>query len=162
MTAYVEKTKLQDERQIAATNILGDSSEKIIDRDKELLSVNDKGHLIKRNEQYDKLITLYVDRIAIQEKSNKKIKLAIVFTVLLILLSITAAFTKFMAYDIKEVTNFSAAAVALSGTFTFIAALLTLPKMIVQYLFNVEEEANMVNVIRNIQDYDAAIRSKWG
>lgn len=60
MAVYDEKRKSQGEREIVeATNILGDSAERIIDLDKELLSANDKGHLIKRNEQYDRLITLY-------------------------------------------------------------------------------------------------------
>ena len=47
-----------------------------------------------------------------------------------------------------------------AATVALASALIVLPKIIAEYLFNTSDEKNMVEIIKNMQEYDKSVRDK--
>lgn len=45
-----------------------------------------------------------------------------------------------------------------TGTVSFASVFIVLPKIIAEYLFNTSDEKNMVDIIKNMQEYDKSLR----
>lgn len=56
-------------------------------------------------------------------------------------------------FDIKSITTIISAI-----SIAFISSFMYIPKLITRYLFNLNEDANMIEVIQNIQRHDLTIR----
>lgn len=125
--------------------------------DEELESY-DKGYLVGHNQQYSKLLETYVANAkkALEEKCLYKrvffwgcmIALAMMLLVFFIALGVTV---------LKENT-IQIVVELVSITVSLASAIIVVPKIIAEYLFNTSDEANMVEIIKNMQEYDKSVR----
>ena len=120
---------------------------------------------IKHSENYTKLIETYVD--SVNRNSIVKIVLKIIFFVItmLILLGIVIAFCVISINISKAIKRHNITLTTITGIISvmipaissLIVALLKIPEIIAEYLFNTEEDYFMNEIIRNIQEHDKAM-----
>lgn len=60
--------------------------------------------------------------------------------------------------DIKFDIESIIAIVATIGT-AFVSSFIVIPQIITKYIFNIKEDESMINIVKNIQMHDLAIRS---
>lgn len=131
----------------------------------EELHQSDNSNLHQHNAQFTALLEAYVK--AFEKNSTKKIEnKQEVFKIakfLLLSIPISTIFLLFITLfllisdkvDVLEILpGLTAALISLIGTFVVI------PKMIIKYLFNKEEEKYLAEIIGKIQEYDKNIRDK--
>ncbi len=131
----------------------------------EELHQSDNSNLHQHNAQFTALLEAYVK--AFEKNSTKKIEnKQEVFKIakfLLLSIPISTIFLLFITLfllisdkvDVLEILpGLTAALISLIGTFVVI------PKMIIKYLFNKEEEKYLAEIIGEIQEYDKNIRDK--
>ncbi len=131
----------------------------------EELHRGDTSSLLEHNQQYTALLNAYVDNF----KNNSEIKIKnkqCVFIISMILLvgipvfslSLIAVTLACLACGcitaLESLPELLAALVSLLGTF------IAIPKIIIKYLFNKDEEKHLADIINKIQDYDRDIRGR--
>lgn len=120
---------------------------------------------IKHSENYTKLIETYVNSVS--RNFTVKIFLKIIFFVItmLILLGIVIAFCVISINISKAIKRDNITLTTITGIISvmipaissLIVALLKIPEIIAEYLFNTEEDYFMNEIIRNIQEHDKAM-----
>ena len=151
-------SNLQESRELIEELFAEDGKIQVVsDED---LECYDKGYLVGHNKQYSDLLEIYVKNAkgTLTEKLlYKKIffwgcigVLGLMFLVFILALIIAA----YKENTIHIVSELVAATVALAS------ALIVLPKIIAEYLFNTSDEKNMVEIIKNMQEYDKSVRDK--
>ncbi len=121
-------------------------------------SVNDEQYEI-RNEYYSDLLKKYIDTYTSKSKWNKGYKLAFFIITLIIFLAIIG----FSVYSILIIAlngkgTYSDIAAAFSATTGIVSSIIVLPKIIAQHLFPINEDENMINLVKNMQLNDSKIR----
>lgn len=140
-------------------------TDELISGDKELWK-DDVRTLTVHNEQYSRLLSVYVDNISdiLKDKREKKNKTYKIAFGLLIAVPIGTFIVIIMALYIAvfceqaSVLEILPEVVVAAGA--FIVTLMTIPNLISEYLFNKEEEQTMSAVIGKIQDYDIQVRKR--
>lgn len=131
-----------------------------ISSDEELQN-DDRMRMKERNKKYTEVLDAYITN------TKKVLCVKLVFRIIFLLVSIGAlvgtfvvfcivlwwaANSKIEAGDLKTVVSIISAMVSMMTVF------IILPKIMTKYLFDVEEEKNIYNMVKQIQDYDQVIR----
>lgn len=114
----------------------------------------------KRNNLYTDLLNNYIQVYRSKEKV-KSIYKAIFFVVTMILfcgIVITCLISMIML-SIYGDGNLANVGIAISNVAGIVSTLIVLPKIIAEHLFPVNEESNMIGMVKNMQDNDANIRN---
>lgn len=121
---------------------------------------NDWEQIKKRNQEYTKFLTRYYTYIetVLEFKEEKRkwifyISLGILGTPL-VALAIAVCFLS--KNDFNSINNLIAFITALT---TLVSSMIVIPKQIGEYLFNNDDTSQMVDIIKNIQEYDKNVRT---
>ena len=113
---------------------------------------NDEKELDDRNKIYSTILENYSKYLKDTLNSNKSNKQIFLIGLLVILLIIVIGFF-ICLYFLSD--NIIALITAFASV---ISAIIVIPTKIVEYLFNPQETQQIYEVIKNIQDYDKAVR----
>ena len=127
---------------------------------------NDEISMRHHNEAYTKILEAYSDTLKtnLENKNQYKRKFfyCCLYTLRPLAFGFPAILTIIIGYillypdnhlDIKSIVTVITAMSA-----AFISSFMILPKIITQYLFNLDEEKNIREIIKNIQEHDKVIR----
>ena len=126
-----------------------------------VLRDSDIDSMKKHNIDFDYLLNTYVDNT--RKNLNTKLELKKSFfkvcIKIMMLISILMAVVTLWAlkFGISGVEMIS---VIIGNIGAFLTTFIVLPQTIADYLFNNEEEKNMVEIIKNIQEHDKDIRNR--
>ncbi len=146
---------------------LQDKSRDIFYPDLELSIISeDIQSMINHNKSYDRILELYIKSVEENMSAKKRYKrrfsrccniilYSISATLLLSLICIMIMTFKYPHIDFN-IQNIIAVISAISVA--FVSSFMIIPKMITQYLFNLNEEDNVRHIIKNIQEHDLTIR----
>lgn len=119
---------------------------------------------------YSQLLYVYTDNIGENLKSKIKLKNRFFYTVMgvfiLTFLGGGVLFFKLFQWLQNEGTLditksiVSVVGIAIPTLSTMVVSLIEIPKIITKYLFNVQEEKYMKQIIKNLQDYDKEVFGK--
>ena len=113
---------------------------------------NDEKELDDRNKIYSTILENYSKYLKDTLDSNKSNKKIFLIGLLVILLTIVIGFFICLYFLNNNI-------IALITAFaSVISAIIVIPTKIVEYLFNPQETQQINEVIKNIQDYDKAVR----
>ena len=113
----------------------------------------------KRNSLYTDLLQNYIQVYYKKEKAKSKYK-ALFFAATIILfcgIVITSLICIFML-SVEGNGSLANVGIAISNVAGIVGTLIILPKIIAEHLFPVDEESNMIGMVKNMQDNDAKIR----
>lgn len=113
-----------------------------------------------RDELYTKLLHHYIETSEQKTRRNRKYKLSffiIVMTVFCVLI-LSPIFAMFVVI-FKNTTNTVAIVSMASGAISIVSAIIVLPKIIAKHLFPADEDKNMIDLVKNMQDNDSGIRN---
>jgi len=140
------------------------NSIKIVDSDYDL-NENDIKSLSEHNNLYTQLLKEYVQRFTESSKIKRKYR-KVAFWVFIVLLVVSTIVTFVILgcsvfFSLKSKLDISSSLTAVISTLvSSICSFIVIPKIIVEYLFDKEEEKNLTEVIGRIQEYDSRIRKK--
>ena len=112
------------------------------------------------NEYYTELLKSYVNNANANLKNKiiyKKIFFYICCCIMLIVMFVILILTIKMLDSEVDRRNLIISIV--SNLISFLVTFIVLPKTIAEHLFNNEDEKNMVDIVKSIQDYDKQIRN---
>lgn len=119
----------------------------------------DEKELDTRNKIYTKVLKSYneyIEASLTSNANNKKIFMIGLFVVLgMICLIFAVTVISIIIFDVNKLTAITTITAAITS---FIGAIIIIPTQMVKYLFNTEETKQIGEIIRNIQDYDKAVR----
>ena len=120
---------------------------------------NDREYINANNEAFKKLLNTYVDN-ANRNLFSKLILKSIFFAAcVLILIGIFVLLCKITWFCLNnEVSTETLIITMVNTVVSFLSSFIVLPHTIAQYLYNNEEEKNMTEVVKNIQERDKTIR----
>lgn len=128
-----------------------------------------KAEALSHSKSYSELLNIYVK--SVEKNINTKNRLKWIFFILTMgsMLAVIAFFFVSMDYaftifsesksldSISYKTILSMATILIPTISSVIVALIKIPKIIAQYLFDTQEDQYMNSVVKNIQDYDKEI-----
>ncbi len=127
------------------------------DTDEEMLARDDYHQMLQHNEQYSNLLEAYVQNTTAMLHRKRGYKHIFFWCSLgvmgLACLGLLGAIVLATARPGANVL-----ALVSAPLLSFLTTFLVLPKIITQYLFNPEEEKNMCEVVKNIQEFDLNLR----
>ena len=113
------------------------------------LQNDDRIRMKERNKKYSEVLDAYVSN------TKKVLWIKLVFRVIFVVFCAVlwwAANGKIEAGYLETVVTIISSMAAMMTVF------IVLPKIMTKYLFDVEEEKNIYNIVKQIQDYDQVIR----
>ena len=113
----------------------------------------------RRNNMYTDLLSQYIDKYKHKEK-DKKIYKWIFFIIVMLAMAavITVCLIVVVSLTIKaESTSLADFAVVLTSIGGIISTIVIIPKIIAEYLFPSDEESNMIDLVKNMQQNDTNI-----
>ncbi len=114
----------------------------------------------KRDNLYSELLEEYISVYKSKSKRNRKLKLAFfIIAVITFCVIILGAVASMVIVAIKGGLNISGIAVVVGSVANILSAIIVLPKIIAEHLFPTDEEQNMNEMIKNMQENDAKIRA---
>lgn len=141
-------------KQILQNNYLNINSD-------EQMKNDDRLRMRERNEKYTEILNVYTINV------KRVLLVKLIFRIIFLIVSIGALVGTFglFAYILwgvitqKIKVNYVETIVAvLSSMVSLITVFIVLPQIMTKYLFDIEEEKNIYNVVKQIQDYDQIIR----
>lgn len=136
-----------------------DNNIDIVNNDEEL-KVSDIDSMKKHNQDFNTLLSAYVKNADNNLKNKLNLKITFFYVCIIIMILITfstvliSIITLFNDFATEQIVS-----VLLANTISFFTSFIILPKTIATYLFNTDEEKNMTEIIKSIQDYDKDIRN---
>lgn len=145
-------------------NNIGRSNTQEVYSDNDLYA-NDMKSLTEHNAQYTLLLKQYVKRFSDSAEETQKYRKAVfVLSSFILGISSLAAIAVLVIIVIMALSNklevISSLTAIITASISFFSAYIVIPKIIIEYLFNKEEEKNLTEIIGRIQDYDSKIRDK--
>lgn len=124
------------------------------------LEASDIDSMKKHNQYFNELLSAYVKNA----DKNLRTKLGFKKNFFNVCIGILIAVTTVMLLTIiialfKDFETSELISIALTNVVSFMTSFIILPKTIADYLFNTDEEKNMSDIIKSIQDYDKDIRN---
>lgn len=156
-------TKEEYSKKVIAAYLTEDSIDNnidIIDNDEEL-KASDIESMKKHNQDFNALLSAYVKNA--DKNLRNKLELKITFFYVCIIIMILVTFVTILISCIALFNDFKTEhiiSVLLTNAVSFFTSFIILPKTIATYLFNTDEEKNMTEIIKSIQDYDKDIRNR--
>lgn len=113
----------------------------------------------RRNSLYSDLLSNYIQVYRKKEKAKSVYK-GIFFSVTMLLFCCVVAICLYGMYTLSTQGggNLANVGIAIANIAGIVSALIVLPKIIAEHLFPVNEESNMIDMVKNMQDNDANIR----
>lgn len=134
-----------------------DNTTEISDRE---LSSSDKQNMIRHGELYTRLLSIYVEHAEQTLRAKRRFKKEF-YGLCEHILRISCGVFLCMVFLMMTGVVSMADPVALIGTFvSFLTVFIVIPQLITKYLFNLEEEKYMTDIIKSVQDHDVKIREK--
>lgn len=113
----------------------------------------------KRNKLYTQLLRTYIDNYSTKEKTKRIYKLIFfIVTMFLFFGIISVCLVGIILLSITNNGQLADAGIAIADIVGIISALIILPRIIAEHLFPANEESNMLEMVKNMQDNDANIR----
>ena len=126
----------------------------------EVLAKNDNFHMMEHNSDYTKLLGCYVENLSKTLKAKYWFKIIFFGFIMFAIIIVLDIFMRSINYAL-QCEEMSAAIVAIIGGFvSLISATIALPSIIAQYLFNIDEEKDASEIIKNMQEFDKIIRKR--
>lgn len=114
----------------------------------------------KRNRLYTNLLDSYISIYAKKEQAKSKYKAAFFIVIILLFVGIVVCgLIGLMFLSIEGDGNLANVGIAIANIAGIISSLVVLPKIIAEHLFPVDEESNMIGMVKNMQENDANIRN---
>ena len=155
-------TEEEYSKKVIEAYLTEDSNKKKIDivhNDYDLVE-SDTDSMKIHNQCFSQLLKAYVKNADknLTTKLSLKITFFYICIVILILITFSTVLISIFALfnDFEKSTLFS---ILLTNSISFLTSFIVLPKIIAKYLFNTEEEKNMSDIIKSIQEYDKNIRN---
>lgn len=146
------------------TNPLEDFSDKDLLGMKSLDSSSDLPHSTKdehelddRNKLYTHILKDYSKYIKETLINNNKNKSKFLWTFIFILCGLTIGLISIFGYSVISRRDIDYIPL-LTAVISFISAIIIIPSKMTEYLFNPQEVQHINEIIKNIQDYDKAVR----
>lgn len=113
-----------------------------------------------RNELYTQLLGIYIDNYRKKEKTKGIYKL-IFYIVTMLLFSgiVICGLLGIMRLSLYGDGSWANVGIAIANVAGIVSTLMILPKIIAEHLFPINEESNMLEMVKNMQDNDANIRN---
>lgn len=113
-----------------------------------------------RNRLYTHLLEMYIVNYQRKEKAKRVYKI-IFFTVTVFLFVGIVGFGVIGTFRLSVAGdgNFANVGIAITNIAGIVATLIVLPKIIAEHLFPANEESNMLEMVKDMQDNDAKIRN---
>lgn len=127
----------------------------------EELQKDDRFRMKERNGKYSELLDAYT------QNAKRVLWIKVIFRIVFLVVSIGALIGTFTVFCITiwciltkkvEAAYIETIVSILSAMVSMVTVFIVLPKIMTKYLFDIEEEKNMYNVVKQIQDYDQVIR----
>ena len=127
----------------------------------EQLKNDDRFRMTERNRKYSELLDAYT------KNAKRVLLIKVIFRIVFLLVSVGALIGTFTVFCITiwciltkkvEAAYIETIISILSAMVSMVTVFIVLPKIMTKYLFDIEEEKNMYNVVKQIQDYDQVIR----
>lgn len=127
----------------------------------EQLKNDDRFRMTERNRKYSELLDAYT------KNAKRVLLIKVIFRIVFLLVSVGALIGTFTVFCITiwciltkkvEAAYIETIVSILSAMVSMVTVFIVLPKIMTKYLFDIEEEKNMYNVVKQIQDYDQVIR----
>lgn len=144
-------------------NMLTMREHRLLNEDKELFDDSVKKQIKERDEQYTELLRHFVSITKVRNQLKEIFKW-IFFVMLLVIIASVVYFccslmSLFMAKaDIDQLIK--AIPLFITAVASFVSIVITIPVIIVKYLFSTKEDENITNIIIHTQDHDTSGR-KW-
>ncbi len=128
----------------------------------EELQRDDRLRMKERNEKYSEILSLYTSDV------KKVLWTKFIFRIIFLVVSLAALIGTFAVFCVVlwwlihknvNVGYLETIVSVLSSMVSMVTVFIVLPKIMTKYLFDTEEEKNIYNVVKQIQDYDQVIRS---
>lgn len=128
----------------------------------EELQRDDRLRMKERNEKYSEILSLYTSDV------KKVLWTKFIFRIIFLVVSLAALIGTFVVFCVVlwwlihknvNVGYLETIVSVLSSMVSMVTVFIVLPKIMTKYLFDTEEEKNIYNVVKQIQDYDQVIRS---
>lgn len=118
----------------------------------------DPGYAV-RNDMYSALLEMYVHKYDKKEKGKRIYKLVFFVVIMLIFVAVIGLCSFVAVYTIIKNEGITVAdAGALIGSVAgIISTIIIIPKIIAEYLFPLNEESNMIDLVKSMQLNDANI-----
>ena len=114
-----------------------------------------------RDLMYTSLLQEYIRVYTKKSSCNKKYKLAffiIAMSAFSLIITVSLISLVIVATKIDSANILSSALVAISSASGIISSIVVLPKIIAKHLFPTDEDKNMIDMVKNMQDNDSGIR----
>lgn len=113
----------------------------------------------ERNNMYSELLELYVHRYDKKEKTKGRYKCAFFVVIMVVFVAVIMLCGFIIIYTVSRTEHITAAdAGALIGSMAgIISTFIIIPKIIAEYLFPLNEESNMIDLVKSMQLNDANI-----
>lgn len=136
------------------------STEEAAPYDDDANNKNDWEQIKKRNAKYTEFLDRYYSYInkVLQFKEDKRIRIYQYSLIILAIPMLAIAVTLYILSknDFNSINNLIAYITALGA---LISSMIVIPTKIGEYLFNNDDTLQMVEIIKNIQDYDKNVRT---
>ena len=120
---------------------------------------NDREYINSNNESFKKLLNTYVDNANRNLVTKLIFKTIFFIACIAILIGIFVLLCKITWFCLNnEVSTETLIITMVNTVVSFLSSFIVLPHTIAQYLYNNEEEKNMTEVVKNIQERDKIIR----
>jgi len=123
------------------------------------LSENDAIGLLNRDNLYTALLTAYVAEFEIRHRNNRRYKLFFFIIVMSIFcIAILGAIAAIVVLAVSGGAGTGGLVVAVTSFGTILSSLIIIPKIIAQYLFPLDEDQKVAEIVGTLQQNDANIR----
>lgn len=125
------------------------------------LSKDDCDRMKERNGKYSEILSVYTKNV------KRVLWIKLIFRVIFLLVSVGALVGTFVLFCVIlrwiacekiDIGYMEAIVSIVSSMVSMITVFIVLPKIMTKYLFDIEEEKNIYNMVKQIQDYDQMIR----
>ncbi len=113
-----------------------------------------------RNKLYTQLLGIYIDNYKHKEKTKGIYKLIFYIVTLLLFVGIIGCgLYGIIILSVKGDGNLANVGIAIVNIAGIISSLIIIPKIIAEHLFPTNEESNMLEMVKNMQNNDTSIRN---
>lgn len=120
----------------------------------------DRKQIDKRNETYTKILERYQNHIEnVLDFKEKKRKTIYVCSLILLIVPIFGLIYILYMISLKNLTDIKNLVAFITAISAVISAILIIPNKVGEYLFNDNDTQQIIEIVKNIQEYDNNVRT---